>query len=542
MTDAQSGQPRRTAHTAQSTQSTQPPQLPTDPQSYWRESYEVENFPALEGDVTTDVVIVGGGITGLTSAYLLTQAGIKVVLIEAERLLNGTTGHTTAKITAQHGLIYDELIGNIGKSMTRLYYEANSEALYFIKKTIEEHNIDCELSTQDAYLYATTEGYAKKLEYELKAYESLGIAGELVDRIPFNLEVRNALVMKDQAQFHPLKYLAALIPFIRSHGGGIFENTTAVNIETDGTKTAVLTKEGHRVSGDYVLVCSHFPFYEGLGLYSTRMYADRSYAIVIKTKQTYPGGMYLSVDRPSRSLRSLNVNGEEMVLIVGEDHKTGQGIDTMSYYHSLATFAEQVFGVEQMAYRWSAQDLITLDKIPYIGALSANQPNVMIATGFRKWGITNGTAAALLFRDTVLGHRNHFKSLYTPSRFYVHPSLKNFLVENAGVVGHLIKGKLDLPHKDPESLANDEGAVITLDGHRKGAYRDKEGELHIVDTTCTHVGCEVNWNSAERTWDCPCHGSRFSYTGEVINGPAEKPLQKYDYKMTDNLTSDDSGY
>lgn len=516
-------------------------QLPKDPQSYWRESYEATTFPALEQDVDADVIVVGGGITGVTSAYLLAQEGFKVVLIDAGQILSGTTGHTTAKITAQHGVIYDELIQNVGKSMARLYYEANEEALRFIKQTIEKHNIDCEFSEQDAYVYATTDAYSDVLEKELLAYESLGIGGELVDTIPFNIPCKNALIMKKQAQFHPLKYLAQLVKSIQEKGGIIYEQTTAVNIEK-GERTTVLTSEGHRLSGQFVLACSHFPFYEGLGLYFTRMYSDRSYALVLKTKSPFPGGMYLSADAPSRSLRSIQVNGEEMVLLVGEDHKTGQGIDTMSYYHSLATFAEDVFDVEHIAYRWSAQDLITIDKIPYIGALTANNPNVLAATGFRKWGMTNGTAAALLFKNMILRQKSHFEQLFSPSRFYVNPSLKNFLVENAGVVGQLIKGKLDLPQTKLDSLANDEGAVITLDGHRKGAYRDEQGELHIVDTTCTHVGCEVNWNSGERTWDCPCHGSRFSYTGEVINGPAEKPLQKYDFKQSDVLTSDDSGY
>lgn len=168
--------------------------------------------------------------------------------------------------------------------------------------------------------------------------------------------------------------------------------------------------------------------------------------------------------------------------------------------------------------------------------------NILIATGYRKWGMTNGTAAALLFRDIILKEKNKFRELYTPSRFHMNPSLKNFLVENANVVGHLIKGKLEIPQKCIRDLSNDEGAVVDIDGHRKGAYKDAEGKLHIVDTTCTHIGCEVEWNNGERSWDCPCHGSRFSYTGEVLEGPAEKPLQKYDYKMIDNLTSEDSGY
>ena len=455
--------------------------------------------------------------------------------------MNGTTGHTTAKITAQHDLIYDEYIHNIGRSKARLYYEANTQALNFIKETVDQHKIDCDFSQQDAYIYATTEKYARKIEKEAEAYEKIGIDGGLVDSIPFDIEIQNAIVMKNQAQFHPTKYLVHLLQLIKEKGGLIFENTTAVNIET-GEQPVVLTREGHRITSNHVLACSHFPFYEGSGLYSTRMYADRSYVLAVKAKKKFPGGMYLGADEPTRSLRSVTVNGEEMVLIGGESHKTGQGIETMEHYKAIETFGDEVLGLEKIVYRWSAQDLITLDNLPYIGELTSGQPNILIATGFRKWGMSNGTVAGLLFRDRIMGYENNFEKLYTPSRFYAHPSLKNFFKENANVVGQLIKGKLDSPKTKPEDLSNGEGAVVTLDGHRKGAYKDDEGKLHIVDTTCTHIGCEVEWNNGERTWDCPCHGSRFSFTGEVIEGPAEKPLQKYDYKMIDNLTSEDSGY
>lgn len=515
--------------------------LPDHTESYWRTDIEFPEFPSLEENLDVDVVIVGGGITGITSAYLLVNEGLKVAVLEAGIVLNGTTGHTTAKITSQHDLIYDEFIRNIGRSNARLYYEANKEALDFIKETVEKHDIDCDFSNQDAYLFATTEKYAKKVEKEAVAYEKLGIAGGLVDTIPFDIDIQNALVMKGQAQFHPTKYLVHLIQLIKDKGGLIFEHTVAVNIET-GDHPTVLTREGPSVTAKHVLVCSHFPFYEGLGLYSTRMYADRSYALAVKTKKKFPGGIYISADEPNRSLRAVEVNGEELVLIVGESHKTGQGVETMEHYKALETFGEEVFGLEEIVYRWSAQDLITLDKLPYIGEITPGQPNILIATGYRKWGMSNGTAAALLFRDMIVGNENTFQKLYAPSRFYAHPSLKNFLVENANVVGQLIKGKLDSPRTSPESLDKGEGAVITMDGHRKGAYRDDEGQLHIVDTTCTHIGCEVEWNNGDRTWDCPCHGSRFSHTGEVIEGPAEKPLQKYDYKMIDNLTSEDSGY
>lgn len=516
-------------------------QLPQIPEPYWRDFIDLPEFPSLDKDMDVDVVIVGGGITGLTSAYLLVNEGLKVAVLEAGRLLNGTTGHTTAKVTAQHDLIYDEFIRNFGRSKARLYYEANTDALNFIKQTVESHQIDCDFTMQDAYIYATTDEYTLKLEKEAEAYKKLNIDGELVDHIPFNIEIKKALVMKNQAQFHPIKYLVHLIQTIQQKGGLIFEHTTAVNAES-GDKPTVLTREGIRVTGSYVLSCSHFPFYEGLGLYSTRMHADRSYILAVKTQERYPGGMYLSVDQPTRSLRSAIIDGEEMILVAGESHQTGQGKDTMEHYKALQEFGEQVFDLENIVYRWSAQDLVTLDKIPYIGELTSSHPNILVATGYRKWGMTNGTAAALLFRDIILDKENAYQDLYSPSRFYANPSLKNFLVENADVVSHLIKGKLEISDVRAEDLSNDEGSVVTIEGQRKGAYKDREGKLHIVDTTCTHIGCEVEWNSGDRSWDCPCHGSRFFYTGEVIEGPAEKPLQQYDYTMLDNLTSEDSGY
>ncbi|WP_102346318.1 FAD-dependent oxidoreductase [Bacillus sp. Marseille-P3661] len=515
--------------------------LPESPKSYWRDSVVVPEFPCLEKDVKVDVVIVGGGITGLTSAYLLVNEGLKVAVLEAGKLLNGTTGHTTAKITAQHDLIYDEFLQNLGRSTARLYYEANIDALNFIKNTVEQHQIDCDFSMQDAYIYANTVQYIKKIEKEAAAYKTLGIDGGLVNTIPINVDMKKAIVMKNQAQFHPLKYLAQLVQIITEKGGLIFEHTTAVNVET-GEEPTVLTREGVRVTGKHVLACSHFPFYEGMGFYSTRMYASRSYVLAVKTKERFPGGMYLSADQPTRSLRSVMINGEEMVLIGGESHKTGQGKDTMEHYQALESFSEQTVDHEEVMYRWSAQDLVTLDKLPYIGEITSGQPNILVATGYRKWGMTNGTAAALLFRDMILGKKSAYQGLYSPSRFYADPSLKNFLVANADVVKHLIKGKLEMPYKHVDDLSNGEGAVITVNGHRKGAYRDEEGTVHIVDTTCTHVGCEVEWNNGDRSWDCPCHGSRFSYTGEVLEGPAEKPLLKYDFTMLDVLTSEDSGY
>ncbi len=509
---------------------------------YWRATESLPAFEALRKDEKADVVIVGGGITGITTAYLLVQEGLKVALIEADRLLNGTTGHTTAKITAQHHLIYDEFIQHFGQTTARLYYEANAEAMGHIRDMIGKHRIECDYSEQDAYLYATTEQSARKMEKEYRAYTTLSIAGELVDRIPFPIGITSALRMTGQAQFHPLKYLAHLVDALRKAGAHIYEHTVAVNVQEDGGETAVLTRDGHKITAKRVIACSHFPFYEGMGLYSARMYASRSYVLACKTTTQFPGGMYLCVDQPSRSLRSVSADGESLVLIGGDDHKAGQGKDTREHYKALEAFGEEVLGLDRIEYQWSTQDLITLDKMPYVGAITASRPDILIATGYRKWGMTNGTAAAHVLKDIVLGKDNPYIAMYSPSRFYADPSLKRFFVENFNVLKHLVKGKLEMPDTSIGALSNDQGAVITLNGERKGAYRDPQGQLHVVDTTCTHVGCEVNWNAGDRTWDCPCHGSRFSYTGEVIEGPAEKPLQRVHHDMLDSLMGENSGY
>ncbi|NKQ20214.1 FAD-dependent oxidoreductase [Brevibacillus laterosporus] len=499
--------------------------LPRFPEPYWRDSVTLPTFQSLQEDLEVDIVIIGGGITGITTAYLLVKEGLKVALLEADTLLNGTTGHTTAKITAQHGLIYDELISHMGRTKARQYYEANSEALQFIKQTVEEHQINCDFSQQDAYIYATTKECVHKLEQEFTAYQQLHIPGELISHIPFDIKIHKALSMKNQAQFHPVSYLTKLVQLIVESGGLIFENSMAIDLE-EGNQPTVLTREGRRVTANYVLSCSHFPFYDGLGFYFTRLYAQRSYVIAVKTEKEFPGGMYISADQPTRSLRSTTMNGENIVLIGGESHKTGQGKDTLEHYKALEAFGHEVFGMNEILYRWSAQDLVTLDKVPYIGEITANHRNVLVATGYRKWGMTNGTAAALLLRDIVLKRENSYIDLYRPSRFFINPSLKEFFEQNLDVAKHLISGKLEVPDRKIEDLTNGEGSVVLYNGERAGAYKDDNGQLHIVDTTCTHLGCETEWNHGDRTWDCPCHGSRFSYTGEIIEGPAELPLKR----------------
>ncbi|MBV7506334.1 FAD-dependent oxidoreductase [Bacillus sp. sid0103] len=498
--------------------------IPQFPKTYWRE-IELPVFKKLTEDLSVDVTIVGAGITGITAAYLLSKEGKKVAILEAGSVLNGTTGHTTAKVTAQHGLIYDEFINHFGEEKARLYFESHMNAIQFVESNINEKGIDCDFSKEDAYIYAVTEEYKDKLVTEWEAYKRLDIDGALKDTIPFNIEVKAALMMQNQAQFHPLKYLKVLLDEAVKAGCTVFENTTASDIEDDGVQPKVVTKSGFKVTCNQVIIASHFPFYDLPGLYFARMYADRSYAIGIKTDKEYPGGMYISADSPTRSIRYTPINGEKLIIIGGENHKTGQGIDTIAHFEALEGFAEDVFGIKEYDYRWSAQDLVTLDKLPYIGPITAEREHILVATGFKKWGMTTGTMAGRLLADYVLNNDNPYKELYSPSRFHADPDLKSIVSTNVDVAKHLLKGKLEIVPGDPDDLMDGEGSVVMYNGKRAGAYKDKNGKLYIVDTTCTHLGCECEWNHAEKTWDCPCHGSRYAYSGDVIEGPAKKALK-----------------
>ncbi|WP_010530753.1 FAD-dependent oxidoreductase [Lentibacillus jeotgali] len=499
--------------------------IPQFPETFWRDSVSLPDFPKLQESIKTDTAIVGGGITGITAAYLLAKEGVNVTLIDAGDLLNGVTGHTTAKITAQHGIIYDEFIQHFGKEKASLYYQACMKAKEFIENTIQTHHIDCDYSQEDAYIFTNSDEYISTLESEKKAYDQLDIPGELTTDMPVDIPVKSVLKMKDQAQFHPLKYLNVLVDEAVKNGLKIYEHTTAVDIEYNKHPT-IITRDEHRINCNYVIQASHYPFYDGQGFYPTRMYPERSYIIAVKTPEKFPGGMYINAESPSRSIRSANMDGEDLWLIVGENHKTGQGESTMKHYEALQDYAEEQFGISEFVYRWSAQDLTTMDKVPYIGSVTKNEENVYVATGYRKWGMTNGTIAAKIITDRILDNDNPYSELFTPSRFQADPSVRKFASMNADVAKHLISGKLEYTQNNVKDLEPDHATVTRVKGKRTGVYKDQDKQLYAVDTTCKHLGCEVTWNSGERTWDCPCHGSRYSYTGEVIEGPAKEPLNK----------------
>lgn len=503
--------------------------LPQYPESLWRATTDLPAFPRLAEDIDTDVAVVGAGITGITTAYLLAKQGKKVVLLDAGRILEGTTGFTTAKVTAQHGMIYHELLQHFGEEKTRLYYDANHEAIDFIQQQIKQWDIDCGLEQEDAYIYTQQDAMRSKLEDEFKAYEKLRIPGEWMESVPLPLPVRGAIKMPGQYRFHPLVYLKRMVEEFLQLGGVIYEHTTIdEKAETDGPITIKTKRGSHNITCQFAVSASHFPFYDGMGLYFTRLHVERSYAVAVKPETGYPGGMYLSVDDPSRSFRSVSYNGEELIIVGGESHPTGKSECTHRHYENLEKFAGELLGARSIPFRWSAQDLITLDKLPYIGPITSKQDRILVATGYRKWGMTTGTAAARIITDQIMGKDNPYSELFTPSRFQADPALKTFVVQNAGVAKNFIAGKFDMTHGNIEALKADEGMVVRHNGQRAGAYKDAQGNLYLVDTTCTHLGCETEWNEGERSWDCPCHGSRFNYDGEVLEGPAIEPLKKLD--------------
>ncbi|NLY19520.1 MAG: FAD-dependent oxidoreductase [Clostridiaceae bacterium] len=492
------------------------------PHSFWLASTDSDDYPQLSEDIKTEVAIIGGGMTGILCAYFLQKKGMNSVILEAGKIVSGTTAHTTAKITSQHGLIYNKIKNQRGLEFAKQYAEANESAITEFKKIIDENQIECDFTEQSAYIYTQSEEKIQKMQDELKTTEKLGIKASYAEEIPFPIPIKAAIRFDLQAQFHPRKFLLPIAKKISEANVRIYERTRAVDLE-EGNEFTIITDQGKKVTAKKVIISSHYPFYNKAGMYFSRIYTERAYIIAIKANEKYPGGMYINAEEPSRSLRGYTYGNEELIFIVGENHKTGQGNDMVKHYHALINFASEIFTINDIPYRWSTQDCMTLDGVPYVGRYKTDTPDLYVATGFEKWGMTNSMASALILRDMILDIENPWQEVYNPSRQNISGAVKNFVVENADVAKHLVKGKISsLPENI--DLKPGEAKVFKSNGERIGAFRDDSGKLHLVNTTCTHMGCELNWNSAENSWDCPCHGSRFTCSGSIIEGPAVEPL------------------
>jgi glycine/D-amino acid oxidase-like deaminating enzyme/nitrite reductase/ring-hydroxylating ferredoxin subunit len=473
--------------------------------------------PQLEGDVDAAVVVVGGGIVGITTALLLQEAGVEVVLLEANRVACGVSGFTTAKVSSQHGLIYHRLRSRFGPDTAAAYGAANEAALAWMGERVRRDGIDCDWRRRPSYAYLSDDRAAA--EQEAAAAAEAGLPATFVEDPGLPFEVAGAVRFDDQAEFHARKYLLALAARLER----VYERSHAVDVDTDG-RCSVQTPGG-RVTADRVVVATHYPFLDRSFAFA-RVHPQRSYALVCRIAGEPPPGMYISGDSPTRSVRAVPLDGEELLLVGGEGHRTGEGGDTEERYAALEAFAREHWDVRSLEYRWSSQDNTTLDTLPYAGPLAPGADKLLMATGFAKWGMTGGTAAAHVLAAALQGRKSAWAPLFDPNRVNLRASAARFVEENAKAGLHFVGDRLTKRGTRPiEDLAPGEGDIVSLRGDKVAGHRRDDGTLVAVSPVCTHLGCQVNWNRAERSWDCPCHGSRFSPEGDVLQGPAVHRLE-----------------
>ena len=505
-----------------------PDEMSASHESLWIATAPGGRFPPLPGDLSVDVAVLGGGIAGLTTALLLKRAGRTVAVVERGRVARGVSGNTTAKVATSHGLIYAALLKSFGESGARTYAEANAAAIERVAALAAEYRIDCDFARRPSYIYADRQKEVGKIEREVEAARRVGLPVSFVAETGLPYPVLGAIRYENQAQFHPCRYLLGLARRIPGDGSAIFEDTRALDVE-EGRDLTVTTDRGV-IRAREVVVATHYPFLDRLLLFA-RVHPKREYAVSAPIDSARDvAGMYLSAGSPTRSVRTAPTPDGLALVITGEKHRPGEDPRTDERYLTLEAFARERFGVERFTYRWSTQDNYSVDRVPYIGRAPFGSDNLYVATGFGAWGMTNGTLAGEIVSDLILGVDNPWAEFFSPSRVTPKASAPLFVGENLKVGGHFVGDRFGVREKAAAEIAPGEARVIAVeDGETDAAvYRDESGEPHAVSAVCTHLGCLVRWNPAERSWDCPCHGSRFDVDGRVLHGPAVDDLPGVD--------------
>lgn len=485
------------------------------------------HYPSLEKDLEVDIAIVGGGIVGVTLAYLLKESNKNIALLEAERIVMGMSLKTTAKLTLQHNLIYNELLHTKSPGKAKEYAEANLRAIKFVKNTIDIEKIECDLREVASYLYTINEDSIRKLEDEEKAYRRLGLQATLETNVEdlLSLPIKAALKWVGGSVFNARKYLLKLAERFIDEGGKIYEQTRVKRIE-EVEGFYLETEQGKKVYAKKIVIASHYPMYDGMGFYFTKLNPQRVYAITAKVNPgDMPQGAFISIDQPTWSIRPMYE--KNVVLIAGGHHRVGDDLNESRHYEELKQFAQDVFKTKEITHHWSTQDYDTPDHMPLIGFLnSSRNQDIYVATGFNKWGMSGGTNAALVLKEMITTGHSPYQDLFNPLRIGSYTG-SEFIKHNIDVAKNYLKGKLKSVPKD--LYPNKGEAVVTRleDGNTYGIYVDEESTAYIVDLTCPHMGCELRWNSAEKSWDCPCHGSRYAFNGEVLEGPSTYNLHSY---------------
>ncbi len=501
--------------------------------SYWHESadnkIEVNKNKEDLKEKKFDVLIIGAGLTGLTTAYLLKDIGYKIGIIDGTTIGYGVSGYTTAKITVQHDVFYDYLINSFSLEEAKQYLKANEEGLKLIRKIIDENNIQCDFQEQTSYVYAVGDTELKQIKEELEAYKKLGIDGFYTEELPLPNNALGAIGVKNQGQFNPLKYLYSLYNILsNSDSCEIYENVRALNIEPHNGHIDVSTEAG-TIHADKVVVASHYPFDDSFGLYFLRLYQDKSYVIAARTTEEPFKGMYINIKDPVYSMRYQYSEKESLLILAGGNHRSGEKENEEDCYKELEDFLNTNFKGAEIVSKWSTQDCMTYDKIPYIGLYSKSIDNLYVATGFKKWGMTHSAAAAIILRNKILNMDDDFSEVFNPSRITPTQSAKEFFSSAKSIVTGFLKRIAPVPE---ELLVVDagEGKIINYKGRKVGVYKNENNDYFCINPVCAHLKCSLSFNEAEKTWDCPCHGSRYDIRGNILEGPAVKPLDKISIK------------
>jgi glycine/D-amino acid oxidase-like deaminating enzyme/nitrite reductase/ring-hydroxylating ferredoxin subunit len=488
----------------------------------WRATHQLGGYPALNGDRETDVAIVGGGISGLTAAVLLARNGRRVSVLEGDSVGSGETGYTTAHLTEAVDARYHTLIKNFGEDGARLVAASTRTAIDCIESLARERGDCCGFARVPGYLYSERQADVESLANELDAARRAGCRVEWVDQVPLPFRTAGAVRWEHQAQIHAIAYLHALLHEATSRGARIYEDTRVVGVN-DGEPCVVQTEHG-TIRAKQVFVAANVPVNNRVLLH-TKLAPYRSYVIANESAASVEG-LFWDTDDPYHYTRMETVAGGTFLIVGGEDHRTGIEGETDVHYERLIEYARQRFGLSGATYRWSGQIIEPVDGLPYIGLNTASR-HVYVATGYGGNGMTFGTLAGMIVSDLILGNSNPYAQLYDATRIKPIASAYDYVTENAAFPAQLLKDRLtsfNAEDRPVESLRPGEGGIFPSDEGKVAVCRDREGGLHSVSAVCTHLGCDVAWNHSEQTWDCPCHGSRFSPDGRVINGPAVSDL------------------
>ncbi|MFF1820725.1 FAD-dependent oxidoreductase [Kribbella sp. NPDC058245] len=496
--------------------------------SVWLATADLPQYDALASDLRSEVLVVGGGIIGLTTALELQLEGADVVLLEADRIGARTSGNTTGKVTSQHGAIYAALADRHGLETAGQYAAANQAGVERVAQLVDRFAIDCEFTRTPAFVYATDD---TDLRQEADVAAKLGLPAHYADPAELGLPLTATGLVRfdDQVQLHPSQYLAGLARAFTQAGGRIFENTRVTALTADGDDITAETEPGAVVRAEQAIVATLLPI-GILGGYFARTRPQQSHGIAVRLPVPAPAGLAISANGPTRSTRPWPGGGPNGLIIVGSDHEVGDQTDTDAAYRALIDWASSLWDHRlEPEYRWSAHDYSTPDQLPYVGKAPGSP--ILVATGMHKWGLSNGTVAAGILRDLVLDRTNSFTTLYDAGRIGDAHAVASLVKDNlkvgkefaAGHLRRLLGGGLD-------HLEVGEGGLYDVDGQTVGAYCDRDGHLHTVVPVCTHLGCPLRWNQGDTTWDCNCHGSRFTPDGTVLDGPATTPLAKPEHR------------